>query len=190
MIREFPGGKTLQLLQGDITKVPADAIVTAANAELRGGGGVDGAIQAAAGPAIRVELDQLQKEHGGCPTGQAVGTAAGQLPAKYLFHAVGPVYRDGTSGESEQLAAVYRRCLELAEEREVTYISFPAISTGTYGYPQDSAARIALEVATSHLQNEGNKVQKILFVLFDKPSLQAWSTALRELMPATAQETV
>ena len=190
MIRDFPGGKTLQLLEGDITKVPADAIVNAANEELRGGRGVDGAIHVAAGPTIRVELDELQKQQGGCPTGQAVVTAAGQLPAKYLFHAVGPVYRDGASGEPEQLASVYRHCLELAEEREVSYISFPAISTGTYGFPQESAARIALEVAISHLQQEGSKLQKILFVLYDKAALQAWSGALRELMPATAQETV
>ena len=190
MIREFPNGKTIQLLQGDITRVPADAIVNAANEELRGGSGVDGAIHAAAGPALRVELDQIQQQQGGCKTGDVVVTAAGSLPAKYVFHAVGPVYQDGKSGEADQLAAVYRRALTLAEEKEVAYISFPSISTGAYGYPMADAARIALTVAAEHLQSDGGKVQKILFVLYEKSVLQTWSTTLREVVPLTAEEKV
>src|SRR5687768_345028 len=108
MTRTFPTGKSLQLLKGDITKVPVDAIANAANAQLGGGGGVDGAIHAAGGPAIMQELDLIRSKSGGCPTGSAVATTAGALPAKYVFHAVGPIYRGGSDGEAELLASAYR----------------------------------------------------------------------------------
>src|SRR5450755_4267543 len=114
-----PAGKTLQLVVGDITRVPADAIVNAANSSLAGGGGVDGAIHRAGGPAIMRELDEIRAASGGCATGSAVVTAAGALPARFVFHAVGPIYRDGRDGEPAQLAACYRKCLELAEEHNV-----------------------------------------------------------------------
>src|ERR1700687_5324376 len=127
---DFPNGKKLRLVVGDITKIPVDAIVNAANSGLRGGGGVDGAIHRAGGPGIMRELDAIRATSGGCPTGSAVVTGAGALPAQYIFHAVGPVYHDGRHGEPAQLANCYRKCLELAEERDVTTISFPAISTG------------------------------------------------------------
>src|SRR3954453_2588201 len=110
-----PGGKILRLVTGDITRVPADAIVNAANAELAGGGGVDGAIHRAGGPSIMRELDAIRDKIGRCPTGSAVVTGAGKLPAKFVFHAVGPVYRDGKHQEPELLASCYRTCLELAE---------------------------------------------------------------------------
>lgn len=184
MIREFADGRTLQLLKGDITKVPVDAIVNAANAELRGGGGVDGAVHAAGGPAIMQELDQIRKDKGGCPTGSAVVTTAGQLPAKYVFHAVGPVYQGGQNGEAEQLASAYRTCLELAEQKGAMYLSFPSISTGVYGYPVEKAAPVALREVIQHLQRENTKVQKVVFVLFDDRTLHGYSEALREAIPA------
>src|SRR3954454_13992367 len=123
MNREFGNGKQLQLVKGDITTVPVDAIANAANSELRGGGGVDGAIHRAGGPAIMQELDLIRKQRGGCPTGSAVATTAGNLPAKYVFHAVGPIWEGGNAGEPEQLASAYRACLNLAEERSIAYIS-------------------------------------------------------------------
>src|SRR5438105_5292235 len=130
----------IELLLGDITKIPVDAIVNAANSGLRGGGGVDGAIHRAGGPSIMEEL----RAYSGCPTGSAVATGAGLLPAKYVFHAVGPVYQGGKHGEPDLLAACYRKCLDMAEERGVRVISFPAISTGVYGYPLREAAAIAI----------------------------------------------
>jgi len=185
MIREFPGGKSLQLLKGDITKVPVDAIVNAANDRLAGGGGVDGAIHLAAGPALRLELDDFVAKQGGCPTGNAVPTTAGKLPAKYVFHAVGPVYRDGTNGEADALASAYRACLALAEERNISYISFPSISTGVYGYPVDQAAPVALREVVAHLQNASAKLQRALFVLFDDRTHRAYQDALRNILPAS-----
>src|SRR5579863_2625174 len=128
-------GKTLKLVVGDITRVPVDAMVNAANSALAGGGGVDGAIHRAGGPGIMRELDEIRRQIGRCPTGSAVVTGAGNLPARYVFHAVGPVYRDGRHGEPELLASCYRKCFELAEERQARSVSLPAISTGVYGFP-------------------------------------------------------
>src|SRR5579864_6022015 len=113
---DFPNGKKLRLVIGDITKIRVDAIVNAANSGLRGGGGVDGAIHRAGGPAIMREVDEIRKNAGGCPTGSAVATSAGSLPAQFVFHAVGPIYRDGSHDEPQQLASCYRKCLELAEQ--------------------------------------------------------------------------
>src|SRR5262249_21694729 len=124
MERRTSNGKLLRLIVGDITTVPADAIVNAANSGLRGGGGVDGAIHRAGGPAIMQELDQIRKQAGTCSTGSAVVTSAGALPARFVFHAVGPIYDDGSRGEPDLLAACYRKCLSLAEERELKVISF------------------------------------------------------------------
>src|SRR3954454_10376696 len=125
-------GRKILLREGDITRIGVDAMANAANSALAGGGGVDGAIHRAGGPEIMRELARF----GGCPTGSAVATGAGNLPAKYVFHAVGPGDRDGNHGEPELLAGCYRRCLELADERGVRTLSVPAISTGVYGYPQ------------------------------------------------------
>src|ERR1035438_1863423 len=125
-------GRKMVLMDGDITRVPVDAMVNAANAALGGGGGVDGAIHRAGGPEIMREPDAIRARIGRCSTGSAVATGAGRLPARYVFHAVGPVYRDGGHGEAELLASCYRTCLAMAEERGAATISFPAISTGVY----------------------------------------------------------
>src|SRR5579871_6677854 len=163
-----PDGRKLELREGDITRITADAIVNAANSALAGGGGVDGAIHRAGGPEIMRELDRIRSETGGCPTGSAVATGAGKLPAKYVLHAVGPVYRDGRRGEPELLASCYRTCLELAERRDVITITFPAISTGVYGYPIDEAARIALGTFAGHLNKPDSNVREAIFVLFGR----------------------
>ena len=165
---DFHHGKKLRLVVGDITKIRVDAIVNAANSGLRGGGGVDGAVHRAGGPAIMRELDGIRANSGGCPTGSAVVTGAGALPARYVFHAVGPIYHDGLHGEPEHLANCYRKCLELAEQHSVHSISFPAISTGVYGYPLQEAAEIALEMIASRLRHPDCPVQEVLLVLFDQ----------------------
>ena len=167
---EFANGKKLRLVQGDITKIRVNAIVNAANSALVGGGGVDGAIHRAGGPAIMRELAEIRADIGHCPAGSAVVTGAGSLPAQYVFHAVGPIYHDGRHGEPEQLESCYRKCLELAEERGVRSISFPAISTGAYGYPGAEAAKIATHAVARHLENSVTGVREVLFVLFDKGS--------------------
>jgi len=168
MEMDFPHGKKLRLVIGDITKIRVDAIVNAANAGLHGGGGVDGAIHRVGGPAIMRELDEIRASAGGCTTGSAVATSAGSLPAQYVFHAVGPVYRDGRHGESEQLANCYRTCLDLAEKHGVRTISFPAISTGAYGYPLEEAAAIALDTIADRLKKAECPVRDVLLVLFDQ----------------------
>jgi O-acetyl-ADP-ribose deacetylase (regulator of RNase III) len=161
-----PSGRKIVLHEGDITRVPADAIVNAANSALAGGGGVDGAIHRAGGPEIMRELDGIRKQIGRCPTGSAVATGAGSLPAKFVFHAVGPVYRDGKRGEPGLLANCYRTAFQLAEERGVASISFPAISTGVYGYPLREAAEIAVREVKMAL--ETSSVQTAIFVVFGK----------------------
>lgn len=168
----------LKLVAGDITRVPADAIVNAANSALAGGGGVDGAVHRAGGPSIMAQLDAIRAKAGGCPTGSAVATGAGKLPAKYVFHAVGPVYRDGRHGEPELLESCYRTCLDLAERHGARSITFPAISAGVYGYPMDEAAGIALRQVMGHLNRPHTTVEQATFVLFGKPAFDAFSRAL------------
>ncbi len=181
----FPNGKTLRLLIGDITTIRVDAIVNAANSALAGGGGVDGAIHRAGGPAIMRELDAIREEQGGCETGGAVATTAGSLPAQYVFHAVGPVYRNGNEGEAELLASCYRRCLALAEERGLRSISFPSISTGAYGYPVQEAARVALRTVAEHLREGDTGVREILFVLYEQGSYDAHVRAAESIFGGT-----
>ena len=152
---------------GDITKLPVDAIVNAANSALQGGGGVDGAIHRAGGPSLMTEL----RKHGHCPTGSAVVTSAGRLPARYVFHAVGPIYRDGKHGEPDLLRSCYRKCFELAEQHGVKRISFPAISTGVYGYPVADAAQIA--VAEAHKWPGLD----IIYVLFSEEAYRIFTRA-------------
>jgi len=171
-------GRKIVLQEGDITRVAVDAIVNAANSALAGGGGVDGAIHRAGGPAIMRELDGIRARIGRCPTGSAVVTAAGKLPAKHVFHAVGPVYRDGRHGEPELLASCYRKCLELAEEHAARTISFPAISTGIYGYPLEEAARIAIGEVKAHLEKPGATVREVIFVLFGRQAYDAHAAVL------------
>jgi O-acetyl-ADP-ribose deacetylase (regulator of RNase III) len=181
MDAKFPNGKTLRLMIGDITNMRVDAIVNAANSQLRGGGGVDGAIHRAGGPTLMRELDQIREEYGPCPTGSAVVTTAGALPAQYVFHAVGPIYQDGKHKEAELLASCYRKCLELAEEREVRSISFPAVSTGAYGYPAGEAAKIAIDAIVEHLRAIDTGVRDVLFVLWDQGSYDTHARALSSI---------
>jgi O-acetyl-ADP-ribose deacetylase (regulator of RNase III) len=177
MKRTLSNGRVIRATVGDITNVPADAIVNAANSGLRGGGGVDGAIHRAGGPLIMHELNKIRAEIGECPTGSAVATSAGSLPAKYVFHAVGPVYRDGRHGEAELLAQCYETCLRMAEERGVRTITFPAISTGVYAYPFEEAAKIAVRTVSRILGASEGSVQEVVFVLFGPSAEDAYQAA-------------
>lgn len=172
-------GKAIRLVQDDITRVQMDAIANAANRALVGGGGVDGAIHRVGGPSLMAELNIIRAREGGCPTGSAVATTAGLLPARYVFHAVGPIYRDGNANEAELLASCYRSCLQLAEQRAVRRISFPSISTGVYGYPLDKAAPIALQAVYGHLMEQQHTVEEVTFVLFDERTYRAYERALQ-----------
>jgi O-acetyl-ADP-ribose deacetylase (regulator of RNase III) len=166
---------TLNFIQGDITQVAADAIVNAANSKLLVGGGVDDAINSVGGPAIQEECRRI----GGCPTGSAVATGAGKLPAKFVFHAVGPVYR-GKEQDVEQLASCHLKCLDLALEKGCRSIAFPAISTGAYGYPIAEAAVIAVGSVHGWLLNHPEGVEKVTFVLFDRETLAAYEAAQKK----------
>jgi O-acetyl-ADP-ribose deacetylase (regulator of RNase III) len=164
----------ITLHQGDITSdADADAIVNAANASLRGGGGVDGAIHRAAGPALLDECRAL----GGCDTGDAKITAAGRLPADHVIHAVGPVWRGGGDGEAELLASCYHRAIELAAEHGCRRVALPAISAGVYGYPLAQAAQVAID-ATRAALGDHPEVREARFWLFDRPAFDAFTAAL------------
>lgn len=170
--------RTLELHQGDITLEQVDAIVNAANSRLAGGGGVDGAIHRRGGPAIMEETNRRYPD--GCATGSAVATGAGQLPAKHVFHAVGPVWAGGHRGEAELLAGAYRRCLELAVEHNCRSIAFPALSAGAYRYPMDQAARVGLSTVIAFLEEHGQP-DRVRFVLFDAGAYGAFAAALEEM---------
>jgi O-acetyl-ADP-ribose deacetylase (regulator of RNase III) len=170
--------RTLELHQGDVTLQQVDAIVNAANSRLAGGGGVDGAIHHRGGASIMAETDAKYPD--GCPTGSAVISGAGNLTAKYVIHAVGPVWRGGQRGEAQLLAGAYRRSLELAVEHQCRSIALPALSTGAYGYPIDQAARVALSTAVEFL-NEHGQPELVRFVLFDAGAYGAFAAALEEL---------
>lgn len=174
----------LSLVQGDITKQATDAIVNAANSGLMGGGGVDGAIHRAGGPAIMEECRKIREQIGRLPAGKAVITTGGRLKAKYVIHTVGPVWRGGNKGEPELLASAYRESLKLAADKGLKSISFPAISTGAYGYPIEAAARIALET-TIEFVSQNKALEEIVFVLFDSYSYKVYQDVLRELMSRT-----
>jgi O-acetyl-ADP-ribose deacetylase (regulator of RNase III) len=153
-----------------------EAIVNAANSSLLGGGGVDGAIHRAGGPAILAESSKL----GGCPTGEARITTAGRLKARYVIHAVGPVYRDGRSGEAELLASAHRNSLELASQYHLKSVAFPAISTGVYGYPLEEAAEVALRTVMAYLQEHDN-IELVRFVLYGDRAYRAFEGVLSKL---------
>lgn len=177
MLVEF-GACRIQLVQGDITREKVDAIVNAANSALAGGGGVDGAIHAAAGPTLMEETRALYPE--GCPTGSAVSTTAGRLDAKYVLHTVGPVWGGGGKGEQDLLASAYRSCLELCQQHKCESVAFPAISTGVYGYPIDKAAETALRVTRDFLtEHQQPKLAK--FVLFSAGAFGAFSRVLESM---------
>jgi O-acetyl-ADP-ribose deacetylase (regulator of RNase III) len=154
------------VIQGDITTLDVDAIVNAANSGLLGGGGVDGAIHRAAGPALLEECRAVAGKRGGCPTGDAVITGAGRLLCRNVIHTVGPVWRGGGHGEGELLASCYRKSLLLAESAGLKSIAFPNISTGVYGYPKEAAAGIAVKTVIDTLPETG--IKKVVFVCFDR----------------------
>jgi O-acetyl-ADP-ribose deacetylase (regulator of RNase III) len=166
----------IRLVQGDITTQEVDAIVNAANSSLLGGGGVDGAIHRAGGPAILEECRVL----GGCETGSAKATGAGRLPARHVIHAVGPVWHGGDRGEDEALASCHRVSLALASELGCRTVAFPAISTGIYRFPLDRAARIALSTTAEELERRP-EIDEVRFVLFDDRALAAFEAARAEL---------
>jgi O-acetyl-ADP-ribose deacetylase len=170
----------LELVQGDITQQQVDAIVNAANSGLSGGSGVDGAIHLAGGPAIMQETQLKYPE--GCATGSAVASTAGDLSARYVFHAVGPIWRGGRDGEPALLASAYRACLKLAVELQCQSIAFPAISTGVYGYPLDLAAGNSLKTTTDFIK--WHKAPALVrFVLFGSGAFGAYARALEEIVP-------
>ncbi len=166
---------SLRALQANITSLPVDAIVNAANHSLLGGGGVDGAIHRAAGPDLLHECRLL----GGCKTGQAKITKGYRLPAKYIIHTVGPVWRGGTNGEPELLASCYRHSMELAAANGIATLAFPSISTGIYGYPIGLAAKIAVTTVRSSLQELAG-IQEVIFCCFSASDLQIYEGVLSE----------
>ncbi|MGI9953104.1 O-acetyl-ADP-ribose deacetylase [Moorellaceae bacterium AZ2] len=175
------GETKLVLLQGDITVQDTEAIVNAANEGLWGGGGVDGAIHRAGGPAIAEECRRIREEKGGCPTGQAVLTSGGNLKARYVIHTVGPIWSGGTKGEDELLASAYRSSLDLAREHGIKTLAFPSISTGAYRFPLERAARIALNTVISYLKQHPRTFSEVRFVLFSPSILAAYERALKDL---------
>lgn len=168
---------TLDLVEGDITREQVDAIVNAANTSLLGGGGVDGAIHRAAGPQLLAECRTL----GGCETGSAKITRGYNLPAKFVIHAVGPVYRDGKHDEPALLGSAYRTCMELASEHKLSSIAFPAISTGIYGYPMEQAARVAFRTIIDYL-GEHPEITLVRYVLYDARALAVHERVLEQLL--------
>ena len=169
----------IELIIGDITKLKADAIVNAANSSLMGGGGVDGAIHRAGGPAILEECRMIVARQGGCKTGEAVITTAGNLPAKFVIHTVGPVWNGGNKKEAELLTACYQNSLKLAAEYQLLSIGFPNISTGIYGYPKKEAAEIAVYVVSEFLK-QNNFINKVYFVCFDEENHQLYQSLINQ----------
>jgi O-acetyl-ADP-ribose deacetylase (regulator of RNase III) len=181
MVKEKPlkikfNKSVLELVEGDITQQETEAIVNAANTTLLGGGGVDGAIHREGGPMILEECKKL----GGCPTGEARITTGGRLRAKYVIHAVGPVYRDGKRGEARFLASAYQSSLALATQHRTKSVAFPSISTGAYGYPMEEAAHIALTTVRDYLQQH-SELELVRFVLFGQAAYETYSRALDQL---------
>jgi O-acetyl-ADP-ribose deacetylase (regulator of RNase III) len=175
------GGKTVEVHgPADLTEETTDAIVNAANSSLLGGGGVDGAIHRTGGPAILTECRQIAAKIGRLPAGQAVITTGGRLPAKYVVHTVGPIYRDGTHNEPETLASCHRESIRVADEHGLTSLAFPAISTGAFGYPVNEAAPVAISATIEALASAKN-VTKCRFVLFDVSTVRAYERAAEKL---------
>jgi len=163
----------MELIKGDITKMQVDAIVNAANSGLRGGGGVDGAIHRAGGPAIMEECRKI----GGCPTGEAVITTGGNLSAKYVIHTVGPEWYGGHNNEEKLLANAYKNSLKLALKNGIRSIAFPNISTGVYGFPKDKAARIAIETSRDFINTTKEKLN-VFFICFDEENYLLYKNLL------------
>jgi len=174
------GARVLAITEGDITRIGADAIGNAANSALSPGGGVDAAIHHAGGPAILLDLEARYGAMRHCATGSAVVTGAGRLPAKWVIHAVGPVWRGGVSGEADRLVAAYRSALRLATELGARTMTLPAISCGIYGYPLDRGARIALRTVAAFLAGP-TTLERATFVLFSRATFEAFATELAAL---------
>ena len=175
-------GLQIGVRTGDITTVVADAIGNAANAELMGGSGVDGAIHRAGGPSIMAELDKIRARIGRCPPGEAVHTGAGNLPAKWVLHAVGPIYRDGMSGEASVLTRCYASCLKLADTLGARSLTLPAISTGVYGYPMDDAARVAISAVVAASSMPPDNLERVTFVLFGTEAFRSFGRAVLDVL--------
>ncbi len=171
----------LTLIQGDITRQATDAIVNAANSSLMGGGGVDGAIHRAGGPAILEECKKIVARQGRLPTGKAVITTGGDLKAKHVIHTVGPIWHGGDRGEADLLASAYKESLTLAVTSGLKTVSFPSISTGAYGYPVDSAAEVALQTVVKFLEKK-TPLQEVVFVLFDNRTCEVYIEELERLL--------
>jgi O-acetyl-ADP-ribose deacetylase (regulator of RNase III) len=167
---------TLEVVQGDITQQETEAIGNAANSVLAGGGGVDGAIHRAGGPAI---MSELRAKYKGCPPGSAVITGGGNLKAKYVIHAVGPRY-SGSAKDAELLSSAYRKSLELCTQNKISLIAFPSISTGIYGYPVEEASQIALKTVIDYLKDHP-EIKLVRFVLFDSNTYRVYEETLKEL---------
>lgn len=167
----------IKLVKGDITKMEVDAIVNAANSGLMGGGGVDGAIHRAGGSAILEECRTYVKQQGKLPTGKAMLTTAGEMPARYVIHTVGPVWKNGMKGEDQLLAECYINSLHIAMEKELGSIAFPNISTGVYGYPKDEAAEVAIATVQNFLSSY-DEVPEVIFVCFDDENFNLYQRVL------------
>jgi O-acetyl-ADP-ribose deacetylase len=177
----FDGGKAIEIHgPGDITEESTDAIVNAANSSLLGGGGVDGAIHRAGGPAILAECRQIVSKIGTLPAGKAVITPGGRLTARYVIHTVGPIYRGGERGEAEALGSCHRESIRVADEHALASVAFPAISTGAYGYPVTEAAPIAISATVQALAS-AKQVTLCRFVLFDISTVRAYQRAAEKL---------
>jgi len=172
----------LFIIQGDIIKQSTDAIVNAANPGLMGGGGVDGAIHRAGGPAILKECKQIVAKQGHLPIGKAVITTGGNLKARHVIHTVGPIWYGGTKTEADSLASAYRESLRLAAENNLVSVSFPSISTGAYGYPVAEAAEVAVKTVASFLSERVTSIKEVVFVLFDSGTYAAYVSALEEVV--------
>ena len=167
----------IEILRGDITALEVDAIVNAANSELSGGGGVDGAIHRAAGPRLLDECKTIRERQGGCPPGEAVITSGAELKAKFVIHAVGPIWTGGKENEAELLASAYRNSMILAASNSVGTIAFPNISTGIYRFPKKPAAEIAVDTVKDFLSNDGT-IQKVIFCCFDDENFNIYNQLL------------
>jgi O-acetyl-ADP-ribose deacetylase len=167
----------IEIVKGDITRLKADAIVNAANSSLTGGGGVDGAIHLAGGPEILEECKKIVARQGNCKTGHAVITTAGRLPAKYVIHTVGPVWKGGDEDEATNLADCYKNSLKLAAEHGCRTVAFPNISTGIFGYPKDEAARIAVKSVIDFFSGSGT-IEKVIFVCYEEENYSLLKQAL------------
>ena len=174
------GATRVTLVRGDITEQEVEAVVNAANSTLMGGGGVDGAIHRRGGPEILEACKRIREERypAGLPTGEAVSTTSGSLPAGAVIHTVGPRWKGGERGEAERLASAYRRSLEVAEENGCRTIAFPSISTGIYGYPVDDAARVALGAIVDGVRSHPDAFDEVRMVLFSAEDLEVYRDAL------------